>query len=211
MAYILYIAKDKKNPTRHDLGSLICMQQLSQLPEGFVHVQECSPTEHPLEVTGTPTLRSQQHGTMQTGNAAVQQLMALSVRFAEQRGRSDAAAEEAAKKKTSRPTSNFSNTFPPRPPAARNTHLRPETARSPPSPPLQQDDDGAAGGGGVEDLFVSQLNDEDLEDEDDEVDSTTRKITSDDLARHNQRRDVPQATQQVQQPPSLPPLNSKTN
>lgn len=205
MAYILYIAKDKADPTRHDLGSVLCLQQLEKLPANFVEVNECSPTNHPDDIKGTPTLRSIQHGTFYTGNQALQHLSTMSVSFAEKKGRAQMMEEYQEQQKRARPRRPPpTSSFPPRAPPTMNTQLRPEQPRV----REENDEDEERGGtGGVEKLFESQLNDEDMED-DDEVDSSTRKITSDDLSRHNQSRDQHHIQQTPQhQPPPLPPLN----
>ena len=134
MTYRLYVARDKRNRQRHDLGSLLCMQQLTHLPEGFVDVRECSKYDHPQDVTGTPTLVTDTEAY--TGHMALKQLSLLSVQFAERHGR------EMATKGSSRPVA------PHRPPVA-----APPRA---PSPPPEET-------AGVDSLFESQLYDEEVD------------------------------------------------
>lgn len=54
----LYVARDKRRPARHDLGSVLCLRVLDLLPDGAVRVHDCDQMRGPKPawLTGTPTL-----------------------------------------------------------------------------------------------------------------------------------------------------------
>lgn len=55
---MLHVARDKRYPTRHDLGSVLCLNVLSLLPPDTVQVREWDDPHapRPTWLVGTPTL-----------------------------------------------------------------------------------------------------------------------------------------------------------
>jgi len=54
---VLYVAKDKYDTNRYDLGSVLCMELVEQLPADSVRVVEhVHGTQHAAWLKGTPTL-----------------------------------------------------------------------------------------------------------------------------------------------------------
>lgn len=79
MAFTLYVARDKRKPSRHDLGSVLCMQTLEYLPRDLVAVQTCTAasSSYPAWLTGTPTLHAHHSGEVWRGHQAVSELQRM--------------------------------------------------------------------------------------------------------------------------------------
>lgn len=80
MAFTLYVARDKRKASRHDLGSVLCMQTLEFLPQDLVVVQTCtaaSSSSYPAWLTGTPTLHAHHSGDVWRGHQALSELQRL--------------------------------------------------------------------------------------------------------------------------------------
>lgn len=168
--HVLYVARDRKTPTRHDLGSVLCLRVLDLLPPHLVDVQECTARSKPVGVVGTPTLLTP-HGESFRGHQALSKLQHLAVELAVQRGET----KEAPTRR--RPSA-----------LAPNVQLRTEP-REPPPP--EQEDRGDPGEeqptAEVASLWETRIDDADQEEE--ESDMSSRKITSDDLARAMRARE----------------------
>lgn len=78
----LYVARDRRRPERHDLGSLLCVHALRLLPPDTVQVTEVtslSQAHHPAWLTGTPTLVVDEQQQVLRGHQALQYLQDLAV------------------------------------------------------------------------------------------------------------------------------------
>ncbi len=105
MPITLFVARDKRHPTRHDLGSLLCLRVCQLLPEGMVEVQECANlAQRPVWLIGTPTLFTDD-GQVFRGHAALDFVERLSIDVAREEGAASAAAQvtQAGKKKNAPP------------------------------------------------------------------------------------------------------------
>lgn len=83
----LYVARDRRRPERHDLGSLLCVHALRLLPPDTVQVTEVtslSQAHHPAWLTGTPTLVVDQQQVLR-GHQALQYLQDLAVSLPKQK------------------------------------------------------------------------------------------------------------------------------
>lgn len=80
---MLYVARDRKRPERHDLGSILCLQVVGLLPHDVVQVQECTPSNMnlPSWLIGTPTLVVDDDGVL-LGHQALTYLQELAVKLA---------------------------------------------------------------------------------------------------------------------------------
>lgn len=89
---VLYVARDRRVPTRHDVGSVLCLELVDAIahthPISVVDVSEAN--ARPPGVAGTPTLR-EASGEQVVGFAAVQRLQAWALEAAEARGRASVA------------------------------------------------------------------------------------------------------------------------
>lgn len=83
-SFVLYVARDVRVPTRHDIGSVLCMR-LVQTMAGVAHVdvrevssrkRDASQTR-PAWLTGTPTLVDEAEGGFWTGHDALFYLQEL--------------------------------------------------------------------------------------------------------------------------------------
>lgn len=88
-AYVLYVARDKRDETRYDFGSLMCLRLLdrTEVPGG-VHVKECDwrlTHQGPSWLTGTPTLYCASTGTVWRGHQALESLQVLGGKEASQK------------------------------------------------------------------------------------------------------------------------------
>ena len=83
--WTLYVAKDKKVPSRHDAGSVLCLDLLTLVPQGAVNVVECCPSSHPSFIDGTPSLIADEARAL-TGTNAIRRLQDLAIYHAELRG-----------------------------------------------------------------------------------------------------------------------------
>jgi len=81
MATTLYVAMDKKNDSRYDLGSVLCMQVVEKhLPTGAVHVQVCTRRDRPAFLAGTPSLELE--GALHEGFDALMRLQDMALEHA---------------------------------------------------------------------------------------------------------------------------------
>lgn len=102
--FTLYIAKDKRNHRRHDLGSVLCLKTLQHIPRGEVKTVDCDDlTSRPSFLSGTPTLVDESTGEMYTGHNALDRLQMLSLYHAEQYGASQTNNEPEKPKKRENP------------------------------------------------------------------------------------------------------------
>lgn len=167
---MLYVARDRRRPSQHDLGSILCLRVLELLPPGAVQVRESDARDRSAWLTGTPTLVLD-HEILR-GHQALDRLQRLAV---------DAAAPPPPAK--GRPL-GARGAVPPmaQPPAATAALLAPQQAPPPARGPeaTEEEDDAVSLA-----LWESHI-DEDEEEEND--DALPRKITSDDLARHMSAR-----------------------
>ena len=78
MSYTLYVAQDRKHPSRLDVGSVLCMQMIETLDVVQVqHVRKEGP--HPTWLVGTPTLFDDASGEIWRGHQAVTHLHDLAL------------------------------------------------------------------------------------------------------------------------------------
>jgi hypothetical protein len=157
---MLHIARDKRHPTRHDLGSILCLNVLDLLPPDTVRVREWDDPRapRPAWLTGTPTLVTPKDEIFR-GHQALVYLQRLAVDMTAQ-----LAAASAPKK------------------APRGVQPPPAAAMKagPPPPSHEEEADGVGA------LWESRIGDGDVEEEDD---TSNRKITGDDLARAMRARE----------------------
>ena len=170
----LYVARDKRDPTRHDTGSVLCLQLVDVVaPLLEVSVEESDGKRKPPWLVGTPTLR-EDSGEMSQGFQAIQRLQTIALNAAEARG---AAGAKSSKR---RPEAiNGRATSAPAAPA-------PTPAPAPPA------------GGADDDLWQPRIDENDVEVEE------NPKISSEDLARANASRQASSVTlqQTPRAPPS---------
>jgi len=174
-SYVLYVARDRRRPSRHDVGSVLCMDLLRHLPPDVVHLVEATAQTRPSWLEGTPTLRDDETGEVWTGHQAVRRLQVASIHYARQEAEAEARASRAASS-----SSRQQRDAPPRrfPPPGAGT---PGGGKDrPPSPPPPEEEEGS----GVDSLWQSQLPDGDLDEDDPAVGADgERKLTADDLNR----------------------------
>lgn len=118
MTLVLYIARDKKDQSRYDLGSALCLRVVDLLPADAVELRDCDVLrDRPTWLTGTPTLVAASGGQVLRGYQALAHLQRAAVEAAERRG----GASSQAKKDT-------------KPPPRRQTEeaRRPERPATPP-------------------------------------------------------------------------------
>ena len=91
----LYVARDRKNSSRHDLGSILCIRVVDLVRPGAVTILECTPRDpaNPSWLVGTPTLHHVPTGEIWRGHQALSRLQHL---VAESNERPAAAAKAAA-------------------------------------------------------------------------------------------------------------------
>ena len=175
----LYVARDKRCPQRHDLGSVLCMQLANQLPAGAVEVVAVETlASRPAWLQGTPTLVAE--AAMYRGHQALTHLQQLVVEHAAPRKPARAASARQA-----RPAAGQAR------PAAQAT--RPA---APPAQPAEEE--------------MPALWESAMLDEDDDEPPTSRKITSEDLARAVQERAAATAVAPATAsapPPPPPPID----
>ena len=176
----LYVARDKRCPQRHDLGSVLCMQLANQLPAGAVEVVAVETlASRPAWLQGTPTLVAE--AAMYRGHQALTHLQQLVVEHAAPRKPARAASARQA-----RPAAGQAR------PAAQPT-ARPA---APPAQPAEEE--------------MPALWESAMLDEDDDEPPTSRKITSEDLARAVQERAAATAVAPATAsapPPPPPPID----
>lgn len=177
MTVVLYVARNKRNPSQYDLGSALCLRVLDLIPAELVELRDCDAMrdERPTWLTGTPTLVASSGGNVFRGHQALAQLQRIAVDAAERRG---TPAKPASSTEATSARRN-GTTMP-------NVQLRDERQSRGTAPaPAQQEGDEEEGL--PADLWTS-MGDYDNEDED----TSTRKITSDDLAKALRERDARQ-------------------
>ena len=184
--FTLYVAPNKKRPTQHDVGSVLCMKTLQNIPDGVVQVLNCATlSTRPSFLRGTPTLVDDGTNEVYTGHHALHRLQLLSLYHAEQYGKAQASADR-------RRDGGGGRRGGPMPP--------------PPSRPTasERDDDG----GDISNMWESTIDEADLEEEAEQTLSGDRKLTSDDLSRAlSDRTPMPQQKPTTAPPPPPPPLN----
>lgn len=109
----LYVARDKRCPQRHDLGSVLCMQLANQLPAGAVEVVAVETlASRPAWLQGTPTLVAE--SAMYRGHQAFTQLQQLVVEHAApQKPARAASARQARAAEQARPAAGRAQPAPP--------------------------------------------------------------------------------------------------
>ena len=79
MSATLYVARDRRNRRRHDVGSVLCLRVVQEYLDD-VSVVDCdASTRVPAYVRGTPTVVDEATGDMFTGHNAVQHLHSMAV------------------------------------------------------------------------------------------------------------------------------------
>lgn len=175
--FTLYVAPNKRRPTQHDVGSVLCMKTLQHVPNGIVRVLNCETlSARPSFLRGTPTLVDDETSEIFTGHHALHRLQLLSLYHAEQYGKSQGEGR--------RP----SRGAPAPPPVV--------------APP--RDDEGEPSSS---DMWSSTIDDADLEEDVGQTLSGDRKLTSDDLARVMSDRSPQHPPPTTAPPPPPPPLN----
>lgn len=165
----LYIARDKRHEDRYDVGSVLCLSLVRQLPA--VQVEEVNRRTAPRWLTGTPTLEVD--GEVLRGHAALAHLQHAALAQAYARGE---AAHAAATPQ--RPSAR--RALAPMPPPMKMSAPTTQTPDATPTTDAVADaTPDAADGVFAESMWASHI-DEAVEEEEDE---STRKLTSDDLAR----------------------------
>lgn len=181
----LYVARDKRDRSRHDLGSVLCLQTLQDLPAVAVHdVTTAAPTHRPSWLVGTPTLHNARTGEVWRGHQALTHLQQLALHHAEARGAARGGASNDASERRAIAA-----------PSAPSAHRAVgPSAPSAPSAPETPDDD-------VDNLWDTRIVEEE------EEAAADRKLTSDDLSRALTARGPPSQPVSEQPPPPLPPLS----
>ena len=198
MTYILYVARDKARVDRYHLGSALCLRALELLPRGVVEVHDCTrdpPEARPAWLTGTPTVVAASGGDVYRGHHALSHLQYLSVQTAASMSRKPTKAKEDAHGRKHQP--------------APEVQLRDEDApRRHPSEAEDEEDPTSMPG-----LWDSGLGGHDDDEGDAAALPSSRKLTSDDLAKVVQSREMSAARPVhpgaggASQPPPPPPLD----
>lgn len=111
MPYELWVNHDRSRPSRHDVGSVLCLGLLERCSRLQVEVRTVGHAPRPAWLTGTPTLWCQETDRIWTGHATYEVLLDRALEEAELSGR-EAAAKPAA---AARPSRRPSNPMPPPP------------------------------------------------------------------------------------------------
>lgn len=158
--HTLYVARDKKKPQQHDLGSVLCLRMLDLIPHDAVDVQDCDGMRSkPQWLTGTPTLTDAQ-GQVYRGHQALSKLQHLAVDLARP-------PPEEKRRPAQRPQR-----------LASAVQLREEPHAAPSAPPDEAPPDEAPPDQEVASLWDTRIDETEQEDE-----LSTRKVTTEDLAR----------------------------
>lgn len=207
MTFMLYIARDKRNSTRYDLGSALCLRALEVMPAGTVEVREVDgrtlpASDRPAWLTGTPTLVAASGGDVLRGHEALAQLQHLAVNLAAQRRTATSetgGGGSASARRVLAPNVHL---------RAANAAHRDGAARAPSHTGAATSDDTDAT---MPSLWDSQLGGADGEEED--AQEPTRKVTADDLHRAVRERETALrgggGAPQQQQPPPPPPFEDE--
>lgn len=87
MPFTLYVARDRRHPARNDVGSVLCLQSMRDVPDGHVTVIACERMRtRPSFLRGTPTMVDDDTGEVFAGHAAVRRMHLLALYHAEQHG-----------------------------------------------------------------------------------------------------------------------------
>ena len=183
--FTLYVAPNKKRPTQHDVGSVLCMKTLQNIPDGVVQVLNCATlSTRPSFLRGTPTLVDDGTNEVYTGHHALHRLQLLSLYHAEQYGK----AQVSEDRRRGDAGGGRHGAVPPPP-------SRPTAA--------ERDDDG---GGDISNMWESIIDDANLDEEEEQTLSDDRKLTSDDLSRALSDRSTPMPQPTTAPPPPPPPV-----
>ena len=77
MSLLLYVGSDRANPSRQDVGSVLCLALLDRLAEGTVQVRNASAMareDRPIWLRGTPSLHCEETDSLWTGFEAFSHL-----------------------------------------------------------------------------------------------------------------------------------------
>ena len=187
--FTLYVAPNKRRPTQHDVGSVLCMKTLQNVPTGEVKVINCATlSTRPLFLRGTPTLVDTETSEVYTGHHALNRLQLLSLYHAEQYGKAQASQSDKGRRHD---RGNGDGRVPMPPPSRTvNTH----------------DNDNEGGDGEISNMWSSTIDDAEIEEDTEQVMSGDRKLTSDDLSRAlSDRQPLPQQQPTTAPPPPPPP------
>ena len=122
-------------PSRHDVGSVLCMDLLRHLPSDVVHLVEATAQTRPSWLEGTPTLRDDETGEVWTGHQAVRRLQVASIHHARQEAEAEGRASRALA--ATLPTTTTPPS--PLPPPARGRRGR-EGPAAYPAPPEEEEE-----------------------------------------------------------------------
>jgi hypothetical protein len=173
----LFVARDRRDKRRHDVGSVLCLNLLEHLDDSVRVTEVTRSTRNPPWLVGTPTLHLST-GEILKGHEAVVALQTLALRAAEERG-----ANAPKEKKRSAGITPSVN-------------LRPERRAEPERSEPERSELERSEHESIEMLWETQII------EGDEPSEESRKLSGDDLARAMQSR---QAPAQPDRPPP-PPL-----
>lgn len=189
--FTLYVAPNKRRPTQHDVGSVLCMKTLQNVPTGEVKVINCATlSERPSFLRGTPTLVDTETNEVYTGHHALHRLQLLSLYHAEQYGKAQASESNEGRRRGR--GGGDGRVSIPSPPSRTTTNTH------------DDDDDG----GEISNMWSSTIDDAELEEDTEQMMSGDRKLTSDDLSRAlSDRQPPPQQQPTTAPPPPPPPLN----
>lgn len=191
MPYILYVARDRRNPNRYDIGSTLCLRLVDMVPQTGVDVYDCEAltNERPSWLIGTPTLVAESGGDVYRGIQALNRLQTLCLDSA--RSQQSSSKGDSGKRASTASHGNAAG-------AVKSTQAAGgdvQTNRPPSSMTARSDE-------GLESLWTAPL---DIQDAEEEEDMFSKKLTGDDLARASSKRE--KRTEDVSQgkPPAPPP------
>ena len=99
--FTLYIATDRRNPRRYDLGSVLCLKTIQNVPRDQVLTVDCDAIQsRPMFLKGTPTLVDESTHEIYTGHNALDRLQILSLYHAEQFGASQTRPDQSNSRAT---------------------------------------------------------------------------------------------------------------
>lgn len=159
--YILYVGWKKHRVDEYDSGSMACISLLQNNTAGIQIVDTRNVTERPKWLKGTPTLIDTGNGEAWTGMEAMLKIhhhIVDEVRKSQKKRDVPASSGPRHEQHAQRPLSTRDE-----------EHVKKEEGN---------DDE--------DDMWTSQVNDDDTNDENDTL--STKKLTSDDLARANSAR-----------------------
>jgi hypothetical protein len=194
--FTLYVSRDKQSKQRLDVGSILCVNLIENLPNYVINVVKCNArmTSKPKWLIGTPTLYNDETDDVLRGNEAVLFLQRLALQEAVGRGM------KHTKNKSSNNTTGRSHLMTP------GVHLRPEQSHK-----LNEESHEEGHGEDVDhqneesNTGNNSLWESRIEEVDEEGSVETAKLNEDDLHRALQNRRPPSA-QATENAPPLPPL-----